>query len=67
MGFSVEGFMVSKVLPSWPLTNSLLMKLRVQGSARGLERLVGGKISSDKVRGKADDGQQSLLPMVQCF
>lgn len=60
--------MVSNVLPSWPLTNSLLMKLQAPGSACGLERLVGGgEISSDKTRGKADDGQESPSPTVQYF
>ena len=33
MGFSVDGLMVSNVLPSTPLTNSLLMKLEGSLSA----------------------------------
>ncbi len=35
MGFSVEGLMDSNVLPSWPLTNSLLMKLQVVNVSNG--------------------------------
>ena len=34
MGFSFVGLMVSKVLPSLPLTNSLLMNLQIMSVSR---------------------------------
>ena len=67
MGFSVEGLIVSKVLPSWPLTNSLLMKLQSWGSACGLEYLDGDGELSIRCGVKAEDKHESPLPTVQCF
>ena len=47
--------MTSNDLPSWPLTNSLLMNLQVPGLAfmRCAKFGGGGEISVDKVRGKS--------------
>ena len=68
IGFSVDGLMLSKVLPSRPLTNSLLMKLQSPWSACRLNNWWGrGEVSSDKVRGKGYDGKKTPSPRKQCF
>ena len=67
IGFSVEGLIVSKVLPSWPLTNSLLMKLQSWGSACSLEYLVGAaRYRRIRCGVEAEDGDESPLPTVLC-